>query len=236
VIRIENLRKRYGQIQALDCLSTTVNPGVITGLLGPNGCGKTTLIKSILGLVVPDSGDIYVNQKDVRSDYAYRADIGYMPQNPDFPGNLRIQEMLNMLEDIRQSKATRKEEMQEIFDVTKMLKRRFFELSGGMKQRVAAVSALMFDSPILILDEPTVGLDPVSAAHLKDLIRQESQNGKVVFLVTHIIAEMEQLARDMIFLLDGKLFFSGSVETLKAKYQASSLEQAVTKLFNHPHL
>lgn len=231
MIEVTGLSKSFGPIKAVNDVSIAIPGGVITGLVGPNGCGKTTLIKSLLGLVIPDSGTIRVQGEVIENSFKYRSKIGYMPQNPEFPENLSIGELLTMLEDLRDQRAIRRTELSDLLGVGKLLDRRFGELSGGTKQRVAAVAALMFDSPILILDEPTVGLDPVSAARFKHLILRDAQRSKAVLLVTHIMSEMEQMAQNMIFMLEGQVRFHGSLSALRSNGGRDlDLESAIVNL------
>lgn len=120
MIRIIDLQKNFQKTKALNKVSITIPKGVITGLAGPNGCGKTTLIKSILGLVIPDSGEILIQEKTIKGECTYRQNIGYMPQNPDFPENLSIAELLNLIEDVRGTKAPLKQNLIELFGLKKI--------------------------------------------------------------------------------------------------------------------
>lgn len=234
MIQVVDLEKNFRQVRALRGVSLDVPSGQITGLLGPNACGKTTLIKSILGLVVPDGGKILIDGRPVLGEWTYRQKLGYMPQNPDFPVNLTISELLDMLEDIRDSRAIRRRELVELFELESFLQRPFGVLSGGTKQKVAAVSAFMFDPEILILDEPTVGLDPAAMFRIKGLMVEAAKAGKVVLLVSHIMSEVEQLVTQLVFLLDGSVLFSGSLEAIRERAGVSNLEEAVVKIIA-PH-
>lgn len=232
MIRVEGLAKFYGRIRALQGVDLTLRPGQVTGLLGPNACGKTTLIKSILGLVIPDSGRIEIDGRVIGPDGQHRRKIGYLPQNPDFPANLSIRELFEMMADIRGEKASRQEELVRLFGLESSLKRVFSTLSGGTKQKVGATLAFMFDAPILILDEPTVGLDPVAALHLKGLVRDAVARGRSVLLVSHIVSEIEQLVSDIVFLLEGRVVFSGSLETALARRPGARLEDSIVDLMS----
>lgn len=229
MIKIENVKKNFGAIEALQGASLNLEPGFVYGLVGPNGCGKTTLIKTILGLVIPDAGTVFVHETDCSSHWDYRSSIGYLPQNPDFPANMTLRELLNLLGELRNQLPVRKEELLKVFSLEAALDRPFGELSGGMKQRVGAVCALCFDSPILILDEPTVGLDPLILVSFKKLIREEAQKGKLVILVSHVLMEMEQLADRFLFMLDGKVSLQGDLAKILTEVKAENLEQAVVR-------
>jgi Cu-processing system ATP-binding protein len=228
MIKVINVKKSYKKIKALKGVSFEAHPGKVTGLIGPNGCGKTTLIKSILGLVLPEAGDITILNQTITSHHEYRKNIGYMPQNPAFPENLTIGELLEMLENIRGQAAKKKGELLRRFELEQQLDRVIGQLSGGTKQKVAAVIAFMFDPPILILDEPTVGLDPAIAMRFKQQVGEEVKQQKTVLLVSHIMSEVEQLVDDMVFLLDGEVAFSGSTRSIVQRAGAhKSLEESV---------
>lgn len=232
MIKVAGVSKNYKQVRALSAVDLEFKQGCVTGLLGPNGCGKTTLIKSILGLVIPDVGSISVGGQCIQKNWSYRADIGYMPQNSQFPGNLKSFEVFNMVEDIQQKKAIYKEELIDLFDVRKQMKKPISQLSGGTRQKISAILAFMFDPKILILDEPTVGLDPVAVMRLKKLISSAAHNGKAVVLVTHMLAEIEQLVSEMYFMLDGKIKFSGPLVEIRNRAGGIALEEAVVKLMS----
>lgn len=230
MIQVHELKKKYGPVQALDGVSMTLSEGMITGILGPNGCGKSTLIKSILGLVVPDSGVIEIEGQKIQGAWDYRREIGYMPQSADFPANLTIMELLDMLEDIRGEKGRRRKELTDLFELGPHLGKLFGTLSGGTKQKVAAVSAFMFEPKILVLDEPTVGLDPLAASRIKGLIEDAAKSGRTVVLVTHMVSEIEQLVSNLYFLLEGKEAFSGTLESIRNHGGSPQLEQAIVRL------
>lgn len=227
MIEVQALSKRFRRVEALRALSLAVKPGIITGIAGPNGCGKSTLIKAILGLVVPDSGSIRVAGEEVRGGYGYRRRIGYVPQEPAFPPNLSVREILALLADVRGVKAERQEEMIERLAISSTLARPFGTLSGGTRHRVAIVAAMMFDVPLLILDEPTVGLDPIAAATLKALLLEAAAAGRTVVLVSHIMSELEQLVAEVFFLLEGRLAFGGTTAEILTRTQTTRLEDGI---------
>jgi Cu-processing system ATP-binding protein len=230
MLEVENIRKRFGHIDALRGVSFAVQPGTITGILGPNGCGKTTLIKVILGLVLPDGGSVRLNGTEVLQEFRYRENIGYMPQNAHFPHNLTINELLTMLEEIRGVEAKKRQELVELFELSMHLKKPFDHLSGGTRQKVAAVAAMMFAPPLLVLDEPTVGLDPLAVARLKERIVQQKKDGGTVILVSHMVSEIEQLVEQMVFLLDGQVRFFGTLKAARQQTGVEHLEQAIVSL------
>lgn len=230
MIRIENLHKSYGKLEVLKGLSLTFErPGSITAILGPNGSGKTTLIKSILGMVLPDKGDILLNDHSIKGEWAYRQDIDYLPQIARFPENLRVRELIAFIQHLRQGD-TREQELIRLFNLEPHLDKRLGNLSGGTRQKVNLVLAFMYDSPILILDEPTSGLDPVALMHLKDFIKKEKEKGKLILITTHIMDFVEEIADEIVFLLEGHIYFRGSVDKLKEQFNEASLERAIARI------
>lgn len=230
MVRIEKLEKNYGKRKVLRGLDVAIRRGTITGIAGPNACGKTTLIKCLLGIVVPDGGSVVVEGRPVTSEWEYRRRIGYMPQYPDFPANLKVGELLAMLEDLRGNPAPRRRELMEYFELGSIADQGFGQLSGGTKQKVAAVAAFMFDAPLIVLDEPTAGLDPLSTLRFKDLLRREALSGKTILLVSHIMTEVDQLVEDMLFVIEGRAVYSGSLSELKSATGQDDLERAITEL------
>ena len=218
MIEINNLYKSFGKVDVLDGVSLTIDDKGIFAILGPNGSGKTTLIKSILGMVIPQSGEIIINGEEVRGKWDYRKDIDYLPQIAQFPDNLTVFELVKMIKNLRGKKAN-DQDLIDLFKLGPFLDKKLGNLSGGTKQKVNLVLTFMFDSSILILDEPTTGLDPISLIHLKDLIRREKEAGKTILITTHIMNFVETMADEIVFLLEGDIYFRGTVEELKKKIE-----------------
>ena len=234
MIKIEHLNKKFGKLEVLKDLELTIKKGTINAILGPNGSGKTTLIKCMLGMVLPDSGTISIADKTIKGDWKYRDEIDYMPQIANFPPNLKVREIIAMLKDIRNREA-RDAELIEYFELSPYLNKQLRNLSGGTMQKVNIVLAFMFDNPLLILDEPTNGLDPVALLKLKNLIAKEVESGKTILFTTHIIRLVEELAEDIVFLLEGKIYFQGSVKEMVSQQNAPDLEHAIADIFkNNP--
>ncbi|MDO1448198.1 ABC transporter ATP-binding protein [Rhodocytophaga aerolata] len=229
MIEIKNIHKSFGKVEVLKGIDIRMEKGKIYAFLGPNGSGKTTLIKSILGLVQPDKGDILVGGENIRNNWHYKNQIGYMPQIARFPENLTMTELFRMTKDIRKS-VSNEEEYIRYFHLEDSRKKALKNLSGGMKQKVNAIQALMFNPDILIFDEPSAGLDPVSHIKLKDLILQEKSRGKTILLTTHILSEVEELADEVIFLLEGKIYFQGSVPELLYSQDETRLDRAIARI------
>lgn len=234
MVEIEALHKSFGKQQVLKGLDLNLSTGGTTAILGPNGSGKTTLIKSILGMVVPTNGAIKVNGAEVRKEWHYREQIGYMPQIANFPANLRVKELIKMIEDLRNDKAN-PDPLIELFGLEAFLNKKLGELSGGTRQKVNAVLALMFDSTIIILDEPTTGLDPVALIKLKDLLTGYKKEGRTILITTHIMDFVEEMADNVMFLLEGKVYFHGPLKELLQQQGEEKLDRTIARIMSSNH-
>lgn len=232
MIEINNLYKKFGKNEVLKGIDLSISEGGIFSILGPNGSGKTTLIKSILGMVLPDSGEIFINGKSLKNDYKYRDKIDYLPQIANFPGNLKVYELIDMIKDLRASHATNDEKLIELFKLQPFLNKRLVNLSGGTKQKVNLVLTFMFDSPLVILDEPTSGLDPISHLRLKNLIFSEKEKGKTILVTSHILSFVEEIADEIVFILEGKIYFKGTIPDLKSKTDQDDFEHAIASILS----
>ena len=233
MIKIEKLNKKFGKLQVLKDIDLEMQDGNIYAIVGPNASGKTTLIKSILGLVKPDSGNIDVNGEGVNGNYSYRKYLGYMPQIARFPENLTVKEILHLVRDLRGNPEKTDHELIQKLKIEKELNKKLKNLSGGTRQKVSAIIAFLFDPQTLILDEPTAGLDPISSGVLKDKIISDSKAGKTFILTSHIMNEVEELANQIIFLLDGEIRFEGSVDMFQQHTQEKRLERAVAAMMEN---
>jgi Cu-processing system ATP-binding protein len=232
MIKIKDLHKKFGKNEVLQGIDLTINEGGIFSILGPNGSGKTTLIKCILGMVIPDSGEITINGTPLKNNFKYREKIDYLPQIANFPGNLKVNELIAMIKDLRDSKITHEEELIELFKLQPYLNKRLVNLSGGTKQKVNLVLTFMFDSPLVILDEPTSGLDPISLLRLKKLIFSEKEKGKTILVTSHILSFVEEVADEIVFLLEGKIYFKGTIPELKSKTEQPDFEHAIASILS----
>lgn len=231
MIEFKNIHKSFGKLKVLDGLDLTIKKGGIFAVLGPNGSGKTTLIKCLLGMVIPNEGDIVYENQTVLKKWAYRNNLNYLPQIANFPANLTVIELLEMVKNLRPKTANEKE-LIALFGLEDSLHKKLRNLSGGTKQKVNIVLTFMFDSDLIILDEPTTGLDPISLIRLKELIQKEKEKGKTILITTHIISFVNEVADEIVFLLDGKIYFKGSIEALKKQTQNNNLEQAIAHLIS----
>ena len=229
MIEARGLRKRFGAIEVLRGLDLCIARGRVTAIVGPNGAGKTTFIKSVLGLARPDSGMLTFDGAQIGDDDAYRARIGYMPQLARFPEHMTGEELIRLLRDLRDG-GTVNQQLVEAFGIQGELRKPLRVLSGGTRQKVNAVAAFLFVPELYVLDEPTAGLDPVSAGILKSRILLERANGSTVLLTSHIMSELDELADDVIYLADGRVRYSGALADLKETMGHRNLERAIAAL------
>jgi Cu-processing system ATP-binding protein len=229
-VEISGLRKRFGRLEVLRGVDCAVLPARVTALVGPNGAGKTTLIKTLLGLIRADAGRAVVLGHVINGGSGYRARIGYMPQAAHFPENLRGREVLRMLRELRGAGGGEDLELLESFALGPELDQPVRTLSGGTRQKLNAALAFLFRPDLLVLDEPTAGLDPVASGVLKDKLRRAESAGVTILVASHVMSELEELARDVVFLLDGTARFQGPIAELKAATGEARLEQAVARV------
>ena len=230
MIEIKNITKNFGKFRALDNLNLQLNKGECIALIGPNGCGKTTLIKSILGMVVPDSGIITFNGKSISNDNQYRKDIGYMPQIGRYPENMTIGQVIDMIKGIRNSNQTLDNDLYEQFEVAKMLNKKMRTLSSGTTQKVSATLAFLFKPQVLILDEPTAGLDPIAAEILKTKIIDVKNKGRLILITSHLLNDLDDIVSQIIFMQEGKLIMHKNVNELKAATGQETLARSIIHL------
>jgi Cu-processing system ATP-binding protein len=230
MIRIQRLNKSFDELVVLDDVSLDIHPGHVTAILGPNASGKSTLIKCILGLVNPDRGRILIDDESIAGRWNYRARIGYMPQIARFPENLSVDELFSMVRDLRDDVDDVDIELFARYELGAMGRKRLGTLSGGTRQKILAALAFLFSPRILILDEPTVGLDPVATTIFKDKLRKERAAGKTILLSSHLVNEVEELADHVVYLQDGRPFFDGSMEAIKHKTTEARLDRALVRI------
>jgi len=229
-IDIRGLTKSFGRLEVLKGIEAQIHQGRVTGLVGPNASGKTTLMKAILGLVRPDRGTLTIHGEPLGHGFAYRSTIGYMPQAARFPENLTGLEVLRMLQDLRGNPPDIDQELVGAFGLAEELVKPVRTLSGGTRQKLNATIAFLFRPTLLLLDEPTAGLDPIASGTFKEKIRGVREAGATVVLASHTLSELEELADDIVFLLDGRVRFLGSVRRLAELTGALQLERAIASL------
>ncbi len=231
MIRIEHISKKFRRLLALDDISAEFIKGQVISLIGPNGSGKTTLIKSILGMVRPGQGSIFVEDHRVSDDHDYRRRIGYMPQIGRYPDNMKVGQLFRMLRNIRNQPASATDTtLLEQFELEKIFDKPMRTLSGGTRQKVSAAVAFLFDPAILILDEPTAGLDPLSSEILKQKILTEKKKEKLILITSHILSDLDELTTHVMYLQEGKMIFLKDIATLQEETGELKLGRAVARI------
>lgn len=231
MIEIHGVCKRFGQLEVLNGVDLMIRPGAVTAIVGPNAAGKTTLMKSVLGLTRIDDGFIKVLDMRLNGDWDYRRHIGYMAQIARFPDNLSAEELFSLLRSLRDEKTVDgSEELIDAFGLREELSKPLKTLSGGTRQKVSATIALMFDPSILVLDEPTAGLDPEASAYLKDTISLHRARGKTIVMTSHIMSEIDELADRIVYILDGKVRFDVEKSELKRRSGENRLDRALVNV------
>lgn len=230
MLQVQGLRKRFGRLEVLRGVDLAAAPGRITALVGPNAAGKSTLIKTIIGLVRIDEGRVLIDGQSIDGERAYRERIGYMPQAARFPEHLTGREVLALVRRLRRADVRIDDTLIGQFELDPMLDRPIRTLSGGTRQKLNAVVAFLFDPAMVILDEPTGGLDPVASGILKDKLVRAAAAGTTALLTSHILSEVEELAHDIIFLTEGRVAFQGPIDQLLREAGEARLERAVARL------
>jgi len=230
MIVAKEVTKKFGKFYALNNVSITCKKGECVALIGPNGSGKTTFVKCILGMVVPDSGAIRFNDNSIAHSWLYRSQIGYMPQIGRYPENMTVGQVFNMMKDIRKPTGKYDDELVNSFGLDKIMQKRMRTLSGGTTQKVSASLAFLFNSDVLILDEPTAGLDPVASEILKEKIRRAKQQGKLILVTSHILSDLDDLISQVIYMQDGQLVFHKSIAAIREETGEEKLSRAIASV------
>jgi len=229
MIRVEKLEKKFGKLHVLKGIDALFEQGQAISVIGPNGSGKTTLIKCILGMVIADKGKIFLDEKDIAGSFLYRSNIGYMPQIGKYPENMKVGQLFNMMKDIRVQKSVDEELMFE-YSLDKISGKAMRTLSGGTTQKVSAALAFLFNPDVLILDEPTAGLDPVATEILKAKILKAKSEGKCVIITSHIMSEVEEMADKIMYLFEGKVNFYKTISDLRNETGEQKLGKAIAQI------
>lgn len=231
MIRIETISKRFRRLQVLDSISADLNSGQVVSLIGPNGSGKTTLIKTILGMVRPDKGRVLVDGQSIQHCTACREKIGYMPQIGRYPDNMKTGQLFSMVRHIRETPGLKTDsELIDLFGLPHIFQKPMRTLSGGTRQKVSAALAFLFDPPVLVLDEPTAGLDPLSSEILKEKISAEKKKGKLILITSHILSDLDELTTHVMYLQEGKLIFFKDMTTLRNDTGEHRLGKAIAQM------
>lgn len=228
MISIKRLQKRFGRHEVLKGISLDFSAGEGLALIGPNGSGKTTLIKCLLGLNTIGEDQIYFNEQDIFRQSAYRKRIGYMPQISRFPEQMRVKELFALMKSIRAEVSTFDLELFEAFEIERLYPKKMGLLSGGMRQKVSAALAFLFHPDVLILDEPTAGLDPVSNEMLKEKLRKTiHKENKLVLITSHVLNDLDDIASRLVYLMEGRVLFDKQLTALQAETSEERLNSMI---------
>lgn len=232
MISIENISKSFGKQEVLKNISVSMNSNECVALIGPNGSGKTTLIKSVLGMVPIVSGDILIDRASIKNNFRYREMIGYMPQIGRYPDNMNIGQVIQLMKNIRPNATDIDESLIDNFKLRELYGKKMRTLSGGTRQKVSACIAFLFNPKILILDEPTAGLDPLSSEILKDKILHEKEKGKLIIITSHVLSELEDMITRVIYMHDGNIKIDASLDDLLLQTGENKLGKIISKALN----
>jgi Cu-processing system ATP-binding protein len=225
------LSKSFGKFKALNSVSVRLEAGQAVSLLGPNGSGKTTFLKCILGLVIPDSGNLTFKGQSILGTWDYRRHIGYMPQIRRYPDNMQVGQVFDMVREVRRDTFVHLDnDLVEAYAVDKFAHKTMRTLSGGTLQKVSACLAFMFDPQVLVLDEPTAGLDPSASEILKEKVLAEKAKGKLVLVTSHILSDLEEITTDVMYIIEGNIQFYQPIEQLKARTGEGKLNRALAQV------
>lgn len=234
MLEITNIKKQYGSKYALQDISLSLSEGVY-GLLGPNGAGKTTLMNIITDNLQPDSGEVHWEGAAIKTLGAkYRSILGYAPQQQglyeSFTGRRFLSYMGTLKELPKKEMNAEIERVTTYVNLTEKIDRPIGTYSGGMKQRLLIAQAMMGNPKLMILDEPTAGLDPKERVRIREKIRELS-DGKIILMATHVVSDIQSIAKEIMILKSGELIAKDSVENLCARYGAKDLEEVYMTLF-----
>lgn len=241
MLSVKGLTKIYGKdFRAVDDISFEVSPGQIAGFVGENGAGKTTAIKMMTGVLMPDAGEITIDgYSRTENPLEAKLRMAYVPDNPDMFLRLKGSEFLSLMADIyrvdEKVRSARIDRLATRFGIRDALPLTMSDYSHGMRQKIMIVAALLHEPPVWILDEPMTGLDPSSAYELKQMMKEHAAKGNCVFFSTHVLEVAEELC-DVIFLIrKGRMIFNGSLEELKSLHPHMTLEEIFIEMNGKDH-
>ena len=230
LVKIENLSKSYGQIEAVKDISLTVKEGEIVALLGPNGAGKSTLMNMIAGYLSPSSGEIYVCEKSIKENPLWgKEHIGFLPEGAPLYADLTVKQFLKYMAELRGVGDNQLKQAIQLANVEEVLNQKVETLSKGYQRRVGFAQSVLADLPILMLDEPTDGLDPNQKRHMRGLIAKMGKN-KAIIISTHLLEEAEDVCNRIVLIKKGRVVADGSLKKILSKYKSKSLEDVFYEL------
>lgn len=235
MIEIKKLHKFYGKKEVLKGVNLTINDGDIYAFVGSNGAGKTTTIKAMLGILPFEEGDVLYDGKSIKDEpLKIKQDLAYIPDNPDIYDHLTGLEYLSFIADMYETDSKTKNEnikkYSKLLEIDKKLNDRIGSYSHGMRQKIVIIAALVHNPKVIIMDEPFVGLDPLSTHTLKELMKELTKEGKIIFFSTHVLDVAEKLCNKIAIIKDGKILTEG---TMKEVTKNSSLEDIFLELVSH---
>lgn len=235
MIIIKNLSKSYGNKQVLKSVDLKINDGDIYAFVGSNGAGKTTTIKCMLGILPFDSGDVLYDGTSIKEEpLKIKQDIAYIPDNPDIYEHLTGYEYLSFIADMYETDAKTKNDnikkYAKLLEIDTKLNDRIGSYSHGMRQKIVIIAALIHNPKVIIMDEPFVGLDPLSTHTLKEIMKELTKEGKIIFFSTHVLDVAEKLCNKIAIIKNGKILTEG---TMKEVTKNSSLEDIFLELVSH---
>ena len=239
-IKITSLYKQFANICAVDKVSFTAHTGDIIALLGPNGAGKSTLMNMLSGLLAADGGDIIINGFNIKQNsMAAKKLIGFLAEGAPMYGDMRVKNFLSYMADLKgiahQDKKQRLDDVKEMAQIAEVWNMRIETLSKGYQRRVGFAQSILSDPPILLLDEPTDGLDPNQKEHIRKLVKKLGQH-KIILISTHLLDDVEQMCNRIMIMNRGAIVADGEKQAILAQAQAFSLEAAFRKLTGGNHV
>lgn len=233
MIEIKNVNKSYdGKIKVLDNITFNINNGEIFAFIGHNGAGKTTMIKSLMGINDFDEGEIIINEKSIKTNpVECKKEMAYVPDNPDLFENLKAIDYLNFICDMYEVDSKKRKEninkYSNIFEISDKLNNEISTFSHGMKQKLALIAAFCHEPKVLVMDEPFVGLDPKAVFEVKKIMKEMVSKGNIIFFSTHILDVAEKLCDKVAIIKDGNIIKVGSIKEIKGD---ESLEKVFLEL------
>ncbi len=233
MIEINDLHKQFGKLKVLNGVNLNLEKGSCVSLLGPNASGKTTLLKIILGIVRPSQGTVTLNGINALKDFRCRDFIGYMPQIGRYPDTMRVGQVVDLLKSLRKPMDGYDDELIEAYGLNQIYHKSIGSLSGGTRQKVSACLAFLFRSQILILDEPTAGLDPLSSEILKEKIQKEAGEDRLIIVTSHILSDLQDVSSHVVYLNEGEVVLFETLQQLLERTNERTLPKAVAAIMKN---